>query len=199
MQTSMQTSLTSQEPKAGDIVGFSGRSLWGTVINLATYGIPFWDLCHVGVLAGGPDGELLLFESSEYPLPCVIRNKVFRGAQAHHLASIVNIYKGSVWHYPIYRPLYDYESKRLSEFLLSTIGTPYDELGAYRSGGIGLSWVEALLREQDLTSIFCSEWVAAAHAMIGLLQTDNVSRWNPNRLVRYERRAGILRKPRRLK
>ena len=53
--------------------------------------------------------------------------------------------------------------------------------------------------EEDVTTIFCSEWCCAAHTAIGLFRTDNVSRWNPNRFVRTERRQGILLKPRRLK
>ena len=56
-----------------------------------------------------------------------------------------------------------------------------------------------LLHRDNLNSIFCSEWCCAAHAHIGVFRTDNVSRWNPNRFVRVERRAHILRKPRRLK
>jgi hypothetical protein len=82
---------------------------------------------------------------------------------------------------------------------METIHTPYDEMGAFRSAGIGLSWIESLFREEDLTTIFCSEWCCAAHTEIGIFRTDNVSRWNPNRFVRTERRQGILLKPRRLK
>ena len=41
------------EPKAGDIIGFSGDSWLSVGINLATYGIPFWSLSHVGILGDG--------------------------------------------------------------------------------------------------------------------------------------------------
>jgi len=104
-----------------------------------------------------------------------------------------------VWHYPFYRPLYPFESKRLSEFLLEYLGKDYDAIGAFRAGGIGWSWLESKLRRQDLTSLFCSEYCAAAHAHVGVFRTDHVSRWSPNRLVRTERRRGILLKPWRLK
>ena len=53
------------------------------------------------------------------------------------------------------------------------------------------SWIESLFREQDLHAIFCSEWVAAAYAVTGLYPTDNVSRWNPNRLIRCLRWQGV--------
>ena len=187
--------------RAGDIIGFSGHSRISAAINIATYGIPFWGLSHVGVMANSPDGKLRLFESTSLDgdIPCEITGKSICGTQAHVLDFIVQHYCGKAWHYPLYRSLYPQEDERLTEFLMETIGTPYDVMGAFRSAGVGLSWVESLFREQDLTSIFCSEMVAAAYATVGLFATDNVSRWNPNRLVRHLRRAEIVLRPRRLK
>lgn len=185
--------------KAGDIIGFSGFYWQSVAINLATYGVPFWSLSHVGIMAHADDGRLLLFESTSLDeLPCEIMGKPFAGVQAHVLEDILRIYRGRVWHYPIYRPLYFHESARLTKCLLDAIGTPYDELGAYRAAGVGLSWVESLLRPQDLSLIFCSELCCFAHTNIGLFQTDDASRWNPNRFTRTERQQHILLKPRRL-
>jgi hypothetical protein len=187
--------------KAGDIIGFSGRSWISAAINIATYGIPLWGISHVGILANCPDGKLRLFESTtlDGDIPCEITGKPICGTQAHALDFILGHYDGKAYHYPLYRPLYPNEDERLTEFLIDTIGVPYDVLGAFRSAGVGLSWIESLFREQDLTSIFCSEMVAAAYATVGLFATDNVSRWNPNRLVWRLRRAGILLRSRRLK
>ncbi|MFZ5833151.1 MAG: hypothetical protein ACOY3P_23945 [Planctomycetota bacterium] len=187
--------------KAGDIIGFSGRSWLSVGINIATYGIPFWGISHVGITANAPDGRLLIFESTslEGGIPCEITGKPICGTQAHDLDFILGHYSGKAWHYPLYRPLYANEDERLTKFLIDTIGVPYDALGAFRSAGVGLSWIESLFREQDLSTIFCSEMVAAAYATVGLFATDNVSRWNPNKLVRHLRRAEILLKPRRLK
>jgi hypothetical protein len=143
---------------------------------------------------------LLLFESTTLdPLPCVIQKKQFDGLQAHYLKDVAANYTGKVWHYPVCRKLYNFEQKRLSEFLLGIIGTPYSKMDAFRSGGEGLSFVESLFREADLHHIFCSEAVAAAHTYVGLFKTDNVGRWNPNKLLRQERMDGLLLKPRRLK
>jgi hypothetical protein len=89
--------------------------------------------------------------------------------------------------------------KWMTEFLLDTIHVPYDMMGAFRSAGIRLSWIESLFREQDLHMIFCSEWAAAALSYIGVFQTDNAARWNPNRLCRHLRRKELVFKPRRLK
>jgi hypothetical protein len=185
--------------KAGDLIGFSGTTLVSDLINVGTYGIPRWGLSHVGVLATH-EGELLLFESTTLDgLPCVIAGKPFNGVQAHRLNDVLKAYKGKVWHYPVYRPLYEIEDARLSTFLLGKIGTPYDEMGAFRAAGIGLSTFESLLHPQDLSHIFCSELCAAAYSEIGLMPTAAAQRWSPNRLARHLCRHEILLKPFRLK
>jgi len=193
--------LDSSVIKAGDIIGFSGYNWISAGVNIATYGIPLWDLSHVGVMANTPDKRLLIFESTTLDgnHPCEITGKPIAGTQAHHLERIIKLYHGAVWHYPLYRPLYAWEDERFIEFLMGTIGTPYDEMGAFRSAGVGFSWIESLFREQNLTTIFCSEWIAAAYTYVGLHPMDNVSRWNPNRLARHLRGDGILGKARRLK
>jgi hypothetical protein len=186
--------------KAGDVIGFCGNGAISNLVNLCTYGIPHWSTSHVGIMANAPDGRLMLFESTQLDgLPCELTGEVFLGTQAHQLEHVLNVYDGKAWHYPLYRSLYDSEDGRLTEFLMETIHTPYDKMGALRAGGVGLSWIESLFRPSDLHTIFCSEWVAAAYAVTGLYPTDNVSRWNPNRLVRCLRWHGILCKPRRLK
>ena len=63
---------------------------------------------------------------------------------------------------------------------------------------LGFSWLESCLREQDLHTIFCSEWVAAALSNVGIFQTDDAARWNPNLLCRTLRHKGLVFRPRRL-
>ena len=187
------------ELRAGDLLGFSGRAWTSAFINIATYGIPFWSLSHVAMI-GEYAGRLLVFESDECPIhPCAIRGIHARGVQAHAIAEKVATYPGKVWHYALSRELYDFENERLSNFLLSHIGRGYDDIGAMRAGGLGFSWIESWLHEENLNSLFCSEYCAAAHREVGLFPTDNVARWSPNRLVRKERRMGLLLRPRRLK
>jgi hypothetical protein len=183
----------------GDIIGFSGNGWPSVLINLASYGIPWWSLSHVGIM-GEHEGKLLLFESTTLnDDSCEVTGQLHKGSQAHSLAKKLATYKGKIWHYPLYRRLFDHERERLNAFLAATIGLPYDAIGAFRAGGLGFSWIESKLREADLHSLFCSEWCAAAHAEIGLFPTDNGSRWNPNLFCRTQRRMGILKKPRRLK
>jgi hypothetical protein len=186
--------------KPGDVIGFSGRSWISTVVNIATYGIPLLGISHVGIMANALDGRMLIFESTSLEdLPCEISGENFTGTQAHKLEDLLRVYAGRVYHYPLYRPLYPNESERLTQFLMETIHTSYDMMGVFCAAGVGLSWIESLLRPQDLSLIFCSEWVASALSVVGVFPTSNASRWNPNRLVRCLRWSGVVCKPRRLK
>jgi len=186
--------------KPGDVIGFSGRSWSSAFINIGTYALPFFGISHVGIMSKASDGRLLLFESTSLSnLPCALSGENFVGTQAHVLADTVAAYPGRIYHYPLYRPLYRNEDTRLTQYLMETVHTPYDLMGAFRSAGVGISWIESLFREQDLTTIFCSEWLASAFSIIGVFPTSNASRWNPNKLVRHLRWNDVLLKSRRLK
>ena len=185
--------------KPGDIIGFSGDGPLSAFINLVTYGVPFHSLSHIGILAEF-EGNLLLFESTTLTdLPCEIKKREVKGAQAHKLLDRLYAYPGKAWHYPLYRPLYDHESKRLTAFLKDGLGTPYDQIGAFRSGGLGFSFVESLLREQDLAALFCSEWVMAAYEQTGIYPGTQASKYSPNHAARTLRANGILFEPGRIK
>lgn len=201
IQQSAQNFFDPAVIKPGDVIGFSGAGLTGDIINIGTFGIPRWDICHVGIMGEASDGRLLLFESTTLDdLPCEIYGGKFDGTQAHVLDTAISSYREKIWHYPLYRPLYDCERRRLTEFLMATIHTPYSKMDALRSADfLGLSFFETLLGETHLQHIFCSEWVAAAHSYIGLWPTSNAGRWNPNHLVRFLRSHGVVYKARRLK
>jgi hypothetical protein len=143
---------------------------------------------------------MLLFESTMFsPMSCIIQGHKVDGVQAHPVWDAVAEYDGRIWHYPLHRELRPLESRRLTAFLLRYIGRRYDTIGAFRAGGVGFSWVESFLRKEDLESLFCSELVAAAHRHVGVFPTYHASKWSPNRLIRSERNAAILLKPRRVK
>jgi len=207
--------------KAGDIIGFSGNDWLSAVINVFTYGIPYYNIAHVGIIAQYDPSDpypiysqeeiydfdarpgLYMFESvmannSFCMPPCAFRGKYTDGVQAHYMPNMWGLLarrKGRIWHYPLCRKLRPLESRRLTNFLLRNLGARYDAIGAFRAAGLGFSWVESLLRKEDLTSIFCSELCAAAHRHVGIFDTNNASFWNPNRFVRAERRNGILERP----
>jgi len=204
--------------KPGGIVAFSGRSWLAAGINLLSYGVPGWNISHVGILADSFDNGfpildecgilsiqdlhgLILFESlMSCDVPCLIQNRIANGVQAHYpTCEYLKRDNPSVWYYPLYRELKPLEGRRLSRFLLDHLGTKYDKIGAVRVAGLGFSFLESLLHAPDLEYIFCSELVAASLNHIGIFNTKHVSRWSPNILLRRLRREGIIQKPIRIK
>jgi hypothetical protein len=179
--------------KPGDLIGFSSYDLTGFVVNLGTYGIPFRDLSHIGIVAEYED-KYLIFESTTLcSLDCVIQGKKVSGAQAHWIPDRFSKYNGRIYHMPLRIPLSDAQSRKLTRYLLKDIGKPYDMIGAIRSGGWLFSWIESIFRHQDLNNLFCSEWCASALSYIGRFDTYSSSRWNPNKLERSLRRSGIIK------
>lgn len=185
--------------KPGDIIGFSGNSWLSAGINLATYGLPFWSLSHVGIIARFRDRNVLFESTSLSDLFCMVQRKRVSGTQAHRAYECISKYKGKVWHYPLRWALPTGDAMRLTTFLLKYIGTNYDAIGAFRSGGKIWSWLESKLRREDLTSLFCSELCVAAHHHVKIFYPNGASHWNPNNFVREERKRGILLKPVRIK
>ncbi len=180
--------------KVGDLIGFSGANVVSDIINVGTWGIPRYSLSHVGIV-GEHDRELVLFESTTLDTsPCIIQGKPFKGTQAQNIADRIASYNGKVWHYPLSRYLYSHEANRLNGFLHTHIGIPYDEIGAFRACD-HFAWWEQFLHPENLSSIFCSEWCAAAHNEIGIFPTADASRWSPNHLVREERWFGVIHRP----
>lgn len=183
----------------GDVIGFSGSKLVSDAINILTYGIPRVSISHVGMLAEH-EGELYLYESvGDSPVePCQVTGKLTYGTQYTSLTK-VKTYKGRAYHYGLYRPLYAHESRRLNRHLIDSVGLSYDLRGAIRSGGFLTRLTASMLREENLSSYFCSEMVAKSLSLIGLFPTSHAGKWNPNSLVRRCRALGILKSPVRLK
>ena len=176
--------------KPGDVIGFSGRSWLSTGINVATFGIPLWGISHVGIMGyeSGRSGNLDLFDSTgKY------------GVGYWRLNQTIREYNGRMWLYRLSRPLFLHEVTRLTMRLTQLWGRKYDAAGAMRAGGALWSAVQGVIRGEDLTSLFCSEFVAEQLSYIGVFPTSNASRWSPNHLVRKMRRMGILDPPVRLK
>lgn len=187
--------------KSGDLIGFSGFGLTSIAINLATAGLPFVSLSHVGILAEH-QGELLLFEATKLSdQACVIQKKKVEGTQAVELHDRLRTYSGRAWHYPLYRPLYADERIRLNEHVASLIGKSYDTREAMESAGCGpLARLLSRLRIFDSqAALFCAEFVSGSLSTVGIMPTDDPAKWNPNRLVRHLRRSEILLRPKRLK
>lgn len=187
----------------GDIIGFSGFNAASYFINAMTYGLPGWGISHVGIVAAYPKDRQdinLIFESTdEAATPCYIQHAFVTGTQAQLVEPRLASYAGRIWHYPLVKPLKSWESKALTRFLMGGLGKRYDAADAPKAGLKLWAWLNSQFYPENMESLFCSEWVAAAHRFIERFDTTNISSWSPNALLREERRRGILLKPVRLK
>ncbi len=181
--------------KDGDIIGVTGKGFTSGIINMGTFSLPGVGISHVGIICKHGN-DPVVYESTTYGRPaCAIQQKEVSGTQAHFLDDYVKFVPGKIWHYPLRRPLYQDEIMRLQHVLDKEIGKAYDFGGAIRSGGAVFRTLQATLRDEDLDTIFCSEWVAHALRQVGVMQAKSVSSWNPNRLCRYATRTGTCSPP----
>ena len=183
----------------GDLIGISGKGLVADVINAGSYGMPRWNLSHIGIICEY-HGQHLLFESTTLngDSPCVILGGPISGAQAHTVDEFMQR-PGKIWHYPMRTRLYAHQSVRLRLLLLELLGREYDLTGALRSGGCFLRILEKTFRMQDISTLFCSEMVAFVLTHIGTAHIINASGQSPNSLVRRLYRHAITEKRKRLK
>jgi hypothetical protein len=167
----------------GDIIGFSHRSFLGACINIGTLGVPFYGLSHIGII--GP-GHMIYESTTLSDIPCHVTGKLIAGVQAHDPGPRVRDYTGRVYRYRLNVNLHKIQSTVLGRYLERQLGVPYDSLGAFRSRTLGLGYIEKWLckRPENLSSLFCSEYLAAALDVSCIWTPENASRWNPNRLAR---------------
>jgi hypothetical protein len=182
--------------KALDFIGFCGYEPISLAINLGTGGLPPWcGISHIGVIAE-LDREQELWECTTLSdLPCLLQGKCVQGTQVVRLADRIARYHGRVYHYPLYRPLYADESRRLTDFLMSRIGQPYDRREAFESGGwFGImAMCASTMRVKPSTrSWFCSKESAACTSYCGICPTTDAARWSPNRFIRHLRRRELI-------
>lgn len=181
--------------KHGDIVAFQTPGLTSAVIRAVTFG----SVSHVGIVSDHA-GRLALYESTTLAAgsqPCVVAGRAVKGVQVHWIEEIANR-PGKVWRYPIAKALDEKESRRLKIFLVSQLGKDYDYAGALSSGPRLLRWASWLLKEESVSSIFCSELVARAYARLLRWEIKNADCYNPNNLLRRLSRRGCVKPPERV-
>lgn len=173
--------LTDPNYEPGDVLVFAGKWWSSRMIALVSCSAgQFWRrelVSHMSICAQF-DKEVLLFESkTDSDVPCLIQKRIVCGAQAHHPRDVVNDYYGKVWRLRLTKreALDPVESLKLTSFLVESLGTPYDKLGASFAGS---HWTKKWLSDQgflnyDLSAAFCDEWVAAA-----LMDIKKIDRFN---------------------
>ena len=190
--------------KPGGIIGVSGKCAMSRAIQIGTLSLPnigplgrwgWAGTSHVGIVCP-VFGEMIVYESTSFSRsPCVRTGRENPlGVQAHYISDIVEA-DGDVRYYPLERELYTHEVDRLSEFLESCLGRGYDTAGAGKTAGGLVSYFISKMFGKDRPEVmFCSELNAAALRAVGVLQTHNPAAWNPNFLIRFLYKEGVIGK-----
>jgi hypothetical protein len=194
--------------RPGDIIGFAGGGHIARSINAGTWGWPFrhpraWrGISHVAVVAPrttSPSDSLVLFESSTLATtPCLIQGKVVQGVQCQDLKVRLQWYAdrgGTAWHYSLRKPLSESAVVLLGRFCRDHIGVRYDVRGALNARSTPIAWLRRKFTREDLTELYCNEFVGAALRYAGAWEIANVSTLSPNRFVRLGVREKVLGYP----
>ncbi len=176
--------------KTGDLLAFSGKSRTSRLIRWATRS-PYSHVALIWRLSGLRffNGVLVVIESTtEAGLPDAVTHELRKGVQIHFLAQRVDAYHGAVWWVPLQRPLHRREEKAMAEWLQQAHckRIPYDTAQAI---GAGLDLFDhlGLQNEPDYSALFCSELVARALQVAGLLdEAANPSEMTPQDVVSLE-------------
>ena len=176
----------------GDLVFFAGRGLESRWIALVTCTPWQWaqrtPFSHVGICARDPHnrGRVLIFESTTLcDLPCAITGKKEKGVQAHFPSERIRNYPGKVWRLAptIHYALKWQQGARLTDFLMSEIGKPYDYEGAMISATNWLRLCEWMYPTLD--KVFCSYLCMAALKYCEMVDKDlNPRAYSPARMAR---------------
>jgi hypothetical protein len=187
------------------LIGFSSGDLLGIAINVSTLGWPFGPVCrrgltHVGIVAADAADRPALWEATTLcDFSCLYCGRIHDGLQSHGPMTRIKNYRGAVWHYPLRLPLDDIEKKQLFRYAEKFHGQSYDYEGAAQSRSLCLGWLFRRSRRENLSSLFCSEFAAAAWEAAEVWDTPNVSAWNPNRLAKVAVAVGLVGEPGRLR
>lgn len=188
--------------RPGDLIGFSSLNPLSAAIALGTYGIPGWDLTHVGIVAR-EESELLLAESTmQLSIPCRWSRQLVAGVQAHgfrqRMEHHLRGFGSRLWWYRCKTSLDASQEADLSRKCRLRRGVAYDMLGAFRARSTPLGWLLRWIRKRpaDLRTLFCSEFAAHIWQEMGLMSFKyNPSDIHPRALGRIAVNDHITHEP----
>lgn len=166
--------------RLGDVVAFGGDTVVAKTVKEATNS----PVSHVGIVVPMFPSTSLVTRGRSVPGEMLILESVGIGTVLRRLTRRVNTFHGRVW----ILPLSEESRKRMNaadlfSFLMSQEGKPYDVGGAVWSQV--LRWF-GKRPEEDLARIFCSELIAGAYVVSGVLPVVNVSAARPIDLCRMD-------------
>jgi len=173
---------------------------WGTFSPFGPSGLRFGP-SHVAIICQYGGQPLWVEATTLCRRPCLVREQVVSGAQAHDPDERVADYENDDGRVERYRlteisSLSSDESQLLSRILIGHFvrrGRRYDLCGALLSGTRAFQ-LSRLFPAADLASLFCSELVAAVLMRLNRMNHANPTRFNPARLLRELVRTGKYRR-----
>lgn len=175
--------------KFGDVISFSGK---GDVSNLIKWKTNS-DISHVGMvfeteLMGGDKRIVLIESTSQVNLPDLRTKELVKGVQQQHLSQRLHGYAGQAYYHELKEDLDELQKAAMYGWLFNKHAsrTPYDKIQAFGSA-LDLFDNMGLENKPDFNSLFCSEMVAEAFRIAGLLEDDyNASEATPGDVIKFD-------------
>lgn len=175
--------------KFGDVISFSGKGDISNIIKWKTNS----DISHVGMVLenefiGGEKRVVLIESTSLVNLPDIRTKELIKGVQQQHLGQRLFSYDGQAYYHELQVELNGDQKIAMYNWLFNKHAsrTPYDSVQAL---GSALDLLDAFGAENkpDFSSLFCSEMVAKAFKVAGLLdRAYNPSEATPADVVGYD-------------
>lgn len=152
---------------------------------------------HVAQVVRSPRHGLILVESTTLcRSPCLIKGLHCSGAQAHVIEERIADYTAGGGQVVLYRllPIVQeyFDADKHAHILIERFVRPgigYDYPGAILSGTRKLKMLPQF--GADLNHVFCSEMLAHADMLLGVMNWANPTRYNPGSYVRRQLRTGV--------
>ena len=168
--------------RPGDVIAFSGKKTFSEAIKLATRS----NVSHVGVVL---QTKLEMNGESHGRLFNQVVEATASGVKFTNLSELEENYEGELWWLPLNcesRCELERRHQAFFDFLIDSIGAPFDSLGE-----LIRSWIDDLdfsgitRNEEDFGAFFCSELVAGALEVGGVIRDVNASEVTPIDLCRF--------------
>lgn len=170
--------------KPGDIIAFAGKDNFSDIIKWATRS----NVSHVGVVFetkvmfdDEPQHGIIVdvMESTTLYVDSVTGKRT-SGVQRNRLSDRINYHNGQVWWLPLSdRSRQNLDLKKFTDFLLHNDKHEYDLPQAILAGIDTLDKLGITKNTEDFARFFCSELVAAALEISGVIGNINASEVTP--------------------
>ncbi len=176
--------------KTGDVIAFSGKGKVSQIIKWKTNS----QFSHVGIIMnthmqGGVGEAVLLFESTAFSyIPDDATKEIINGVQMHFLSRRIESYAGNAWWLPLKEKMAEYQEFNMQKWLRNVHESrvKYDAVGAIGAGEDLFDWIPGIENEPDFSSLFCSELVAKALQVAGVISEDiNPSEQTPADIAKF--------------